>query len=243
VRWWRRTVTLMIGVATALTLAAPGSAGVGPDRAATRTMAAVSQGGQATLAALPADFRQVMGYEPELATLTDGTVRAVNPQGSCSVPGEGRPFDFAVACQAHDFGYDLLRYAQRRHGPLASAARAEIDRTLVRDLRVECSAEAGPATCDATVAVFAAGVGFNSWRQVSGPPVDQSGLVRTAGLVLLVAFGSAGLVSVARRPGARPAARAHPAWSARPAARWARSVTAALPRVSEPPESPAAPAR
>jgi hypothetical protein len=111
------------------------------------------------------------------------------------VPGEGRPFDFAVACQAHDFGYDLLRYAERRGGPLDPAARDAIDELLDHDLRVQCTADSTPASCDATVALFAAGVGFNSWRQVSGPPVDTSGLPRTAGLVLLALAGGGCLVT------------------------------------------------
>lgn len=226
----RRLATLMIGVAAALTFASPGSASAsaaGPDQAAAATVAAIAAGGPATVAALPTDFKQIMGYDPRLATLADGTVRAVNPGGSCSVPGDGRPFDFTVACQAHDFGYDVLRYAERKHAPLAAAARSQIDRLLTHDMRVQCAVDASEAGCDTTAAVFTVGVGFNSWRQVSGPPVDESGLTRTAGLALLVAFGSLAAFSVARRragPGDRRLARVavrgaarRPRWQARPA--------------------------
>ncbi len=173
-RWISRAVMLTLGVAVALTVATPPS----------------SAGTPLNTAAVPAGFVSVMGYEPQTATLADGTVRLINPKGSCSVPGEGRPFDFAVACKAHDFGYDLLRYAARTGTPLPASAREDIDHRLTRDLRVQCSHD---EACDATVAVYQAAVEFNSWRQVFGPPVDKSGLPRTAGLILL---GLVGIVAV-----------------------------------------------
>lgn len=194
--WLRSLLVLGVGIAAALTLATPGNAQTRPDLAATRTIQALTSG---DLGAVPNDFPQVMGYAPRTAHLADGSVRVINPKGSCSVPGEGRPFDFAVPCQAHDFGYDLLRYAERRGAPLDASARAEIDTLLDHDLRVQCRADSTPASCDATVALFAAGVGFNSWRQVSGPPVDTSGLPRTAGLVLLTLAGGGCVVTARRR--------------------------------------------
>jgi hypothetical protein len=165
----------MAGVAAALTVAAP------PSSANTAF----------DLHTAPADFARVMGYTPAVGRLADGTERRINPNGSCSVPGEGRPFDFAVACQAHDFGYDLLRYAQRKGQSLPGEARGELDQQLTQDLHTQCSADSAAATCDATVTVFAAAVGFNSWRQLSGPPVDASGMTRTVGLILLGAVGIA----------------------------------------------------
>ncbi len=177
-----RLAVLAVGVAAALTLAAP------PSSANTSGL---------DLQSAPADFARVMGYTPQVGQLADGTRRMINPTGACSVPGDGRPFDFAVACQAHDFGYDLLRYAQRKDIALPSQARAEIDQRLTADLHTQCRAGSSAATCDATVAVFAAAVGFNSWRQLSGPPVDQSGMTRTVGLGLL---GLVGLGSALRRP-------------------------------------------
>jgi len=175
-RWPSRVAVLMAGVAAALTVAAP------PSSANTVAF---------DLRAAPADFARVMGYTPAVGRLADGTQRMINPTGSCSVPGEGRPFDFAVACQAHDFGYDLLRYAQRKSQPLPAQARIELDQQLTEDLHTQCRAGSAAATCDATVAVFSAAVGFNSWRQLSGPPIDQSGLTRTAGLILLAGMGCA----------------------------------------------------
>src|SRR5262245_23988863 len=97
-RWHHRLAVLVAGVAAALTVANPSSgspAHVDLDHA-------------------PSDFAAVMGYTPVVKQLADGTSRLVNPEGGCSVPGEGKPFDFNVACQAHDYGYDLLRYAEKK---------------------------------------------------------------------------------------------------------------------------------
>ncbi|GIH11473.1 hypothetical protein Rhe02_95400 [Rhizocola hellebori] len=173
-RWPLRLAVLAAGVAAALTVAAP------PSSANATTF---------DLHAAPADFARVMGYTPAVGRLADGTQRMINPTGSCSVPGEGRPFDFAVACQAHDFGYDLLRYAQRKGQTLPGAARSQLDAQLTQDLHTQCHADSSAATCDATVTVFSAAVGFNSWRQLSGPPVDASGMTRTVGLCLLALIG------------------------------------------------------
>lgn len=186
-----RLAVLTAGVSAALTLAAP------PSSANTVAF---------DLGAAPADFARVMGYSPQVGWLADGTQRMINPTGACSVPGDGRPFDFAVACKAHDFGYDLLRYAQRKGQPLPAQARAEIDRRLTDDLHTQCRADTSATTCDATVAVFAAAVGFNSWRQLSGPPIDQSGMTRTVGLSLLALVGlGVGLRKRIRPPSGRRA--------------------------------------
>lgn len=156
---------------------------------------------------VPKDFAKVMRYEPVTATLADGTTRLINPTGGCSVPGEGRPFDFTVACQAHDYGYDLLRYAERTGHPLDAAARTGIDTRFAADLRTQCVATTTGtqlAACTATADVFRAGVGFNSWRQMSGPPVDAGGLPRTAGLMLLGGLVPVGLVTRLLRRRRRP---------------------------------------
>lgn len=188
-RWLPRVAVLTLGIAAALTVAAPSSH-------ASSTVDA---------SAVPSDFAQVMGYTPVLSYLADGTSRLINPDGSCSVPGEGKPFDFSVACKAHDYGYDLLRYAGRKNISLPGTTRDEMDARLASDMHIQCAAESQGATCDATVAIFQAGVAFNSWRQLSGPPIDQSGLTRTAGLVLL---GGLGAVSALRL---RSALRRRPA--------------------------------
>ena len=180
-RWLPRLAVLTLGIAAALTVAVPSSG------------AAV----QLDVSQVPSDFAQVMGYTPVAGQLADGTPRLINPRGSCSVPGEGKPFDFTVACQAHDYGYDLLRYAGKKNIELPGTARAQIDAQLSQDLHAQCSASS--LTCEATIAVFQAGVAFNSWRQLDGPPIDQSGLTRTAGLILLGGLGLSGAALGVRR--------------------------------------------
>ena len=186
-RWMPRVAVITAGAAVALTVATPStSAEVNFPRA---RLAAGDR------SIVPPDFAAVMGYEPVPATLADGSVRLINPRGSCSVPGEGRPFDFTVPCQAHDFGYDLLRHAERTGTPMPLRARRHIDDLLTRDLHTQCRSD---RACDAAVGVFQAAVGFNSWRQVSGPPVNEAGLPRTAGLVLLAGVGWFGLLRTRR---------------------------------------------
>jgi hypothetical protein len=178
-RWLPRLAVLTVGVAAALTLASPSA-----------------NAGALDVQDVPADFARVMGYQPVVAHLADGTGRVINPRGSCSVPGHGRPFDFDVACKAHDYGYDRLRYEEKVGHRIPRSARAKIDHQLTADMRAQCRSDASTKTCDATAAVFTAAVTFNTWRQVSGPPDDDSGIPRTAGLVLL---GGAGVVLLRRR--------------------------------------------
>lgn len=203
-----RAAVLVLGIAAALTVAVPSTNAGPPTGSWSQAVAMVRSldDGRQAIDHLPADFPSVMGYRPELATLADGTVRVINPEGSCSVPGEGQPFDFAVACQAHDFGYDMLRYAARTRSPLPATTREDIDARLSADLHKQCLAAKLPAklpanrvSCDATVEVFRAGVGFNTWRQTYDAPEDRSGLPRTAGVILLIGLGVFGLIPAARR--------------------------------------------
>ncbi|HZM81854.1 MAG TPA: phospholipase A2 [Candidatus Limnocylindrales bacterium] len=199
-----RAAVLVLGIAAALTVAAP-STNAGPSTGTWSEAVATIQSlddGRSALDHVPADFSRVMGYSPQLARLADGSARVINPDGSCSVPGEGHPFDFVVPCQAHDFGYDMLRYAARTHSSLPATAREDIDGRLSSDLHIQCMADRLPTTrasCDATVAVFRAGVGFNTWRQTYDAPDDRSGLPRTAGVVLLGGLGLFGLIPGVRR--------------------------------------------
>jgi phospholipase A2-like protein len=183
-------------VLSCVLIVAPAPAATTNDKAATVAAEELARTGRA---AAPGDFAQVMGYTPVVARLADGRLRSINPDGFCSVPGEGRPFAFATPCQAHDYGYDLLRYAQRRGEPLTENARAAIDARLIADLRSQCddtTTGSDYTACSATADVFAAGVDFNSWRQMYAPPIESSGLPRTGGLVLLVII--AGLVAAHR---------------------------------------------
>ena len=199
-----RVVVLALGIAAALTVAVP-STSAGPSTGAKSGAAATIQhldDGFEALDHVPSDFPTIMGYQPRLARLADGSTRVINPRGSCSVPGEGHPFDFDVPCQAHDFGYDMLRYAARTRSPLPATAREDIDSRLSSDLHIQCMEDRVPssrASCDATVAVFRAGVGFNTWRQTYDAPEDRSGLPRTAGVVLLGGLGVFVLIPPMRR--------------------------------------------
>jgi phospholipase A2-like protein len=173
-------------VLSTVLIVAPAPAATTNDKAATLAVEKLTRTGQADA---PSDFARVMGYTPVVARLADGRLRSINPDGYCSVPGEGKPFAFDTACQAHDYGYDLLRYANRRGEPLAENARAQIDARLLADMQTQCNGTTTGsqfAACTATADVFAAGVQFNSWRQMYAPPIDSSGLPRTSGLILLV---------------------------------------------------------
>jgi Prokaryotic phospholipase A2 len=119
-------------------------------------------------------FRRMMGYTPTVARLAgSGTVRSVKPTGSCSSLLGATPFDFGLACKAHDLGYDLLRFASRSHRPAGPAARQLLDAQFERDLHAQCLAtQHGPArtACDVLAAAYAGGAKLNSWRQRYGAP-------------------------------------------------------------------------
>jgi hypothetical protein len=151
---------------------------------------------------VPADFAAVMGYRPAMATLADGESIAINPRGGCSVPVGDVAVDLQTACQAHDLGYDLLRYARGKGIDVGPDARRTVDARFAKNLAVQCAAR--PAHdrvgCDAAATVFTSAVRFNSWRQLDGPPVAGSGVARTVGLGL-VTLMLGGLAAFAlRRP-------------------------------------------
>ncbi len=174
------------------------SAGVATEEAI--TMITGSQLPSDALSHIPADFSQVMGYTPVVGHLANGTAIAINPNGGCSVIGGGRPFDLAVACKAHDLGYDLLRYAHRQGADLSPRARHLVDDKFGTDLFAQCAAlyTGGKSdACNVMAASFDAAVGFNSWRQDFGAPISNAGQVRTFGILGL---GLILLYFLARRP-------------------------------------------
>lgn len=140
------------------------------------------------LTAFPLDFNRVANRRPVLVTAPDGTTRAVDPNGGCSGPAGDTEWDFGTGCKAHDLGYDLLRYAEQKGRPLGQDARKALDTRLARDMHAQCDANPrGHATrCHATAQLYAAGLGFNSWRQRWGPPGHEP--------VLAWGFGSAVVV-------------------------------------------------
>ncbi|NDK91351.1 hypothetical protein GYA93_17450 [Gordonia desulfuricans] len=114
----------------------------------------------ATLDALPADFVAVMGYLPVTA---DGY--PTDPGGDCSSPVP-MPDRFEPLCRTHDFGYDLLRYAERTGHPLGGWARLAIDAMLVARMHAECDG----LFCAMAAESARIGLGVNTWRQYDGPP-------------------------------------------------------------------------
>lgn len=138
--------------------------------------------------AVPHDFATVMGYRP---TVVDGML--VNPDGACSSPVP-LPAEFDTACKAHDFGYDLLRYAHVGGGDLGPWARSGIDAQLDRRLHDACDERTRDrAQCFVMADTAATAVGWNSRRQGYGAPVDEPWIRYTLG----GAFGVAGVLLTA----------------------------------------------
>lgn len=150
------------------------------------------------LTTVPSDFARVMGYEP---VLSGG--RLVRPDGSCSSPFGPTDYGFGDSCRAHDLGYDLLRYAERKGQPLGGWARQAVDHEFDRSLHGRCSADRATATCAAAASVYADAVRLNSVRQGFGVPVAE-GPARTLlglGVGLVVAVLLAGGKGPLPRPG------------------------------------------
>jgi hypothetical protein len=119
-------------------------------------------------------FREVMGYTPtEVRLAGSAMVRSIKPTGSCSSLLGSTPFDFSLACKAHDLGYDLLRFASRSRTPAGPAARQLLDAQFERDLHAQCLATqhgAARTVCGIVAAAYAGGAKLNSWRQRYGAP-------------------------------------------------------------------------
>ncbi|WP_155980738.1 hypothetical protein [Nocardia sp. CNY236] len=119
---------------------------------------------------VPPDFPRLYGYHPRMV---DGLL--VNPQGDCSTP-VSLPVEFDVACKAHDLGYDLLRYADRRGEPLGPWARQALDASLAQRMHRACAAREqslARTRCAAMASIAELAVDLNSRRQNYGAPVDE----------------------------------------------------------------------
>ena len=161
----------------ALALAAPAALYFGYSAAippATPTVAAP--------AAPPAGFTDRFGYRP---VVEDG--RPVNPAGSCSSPVP-LPHRFESACRAHDYGYDLLRYAEATGTAVPSGTRARLDAALVDDMHRRCT----NPLCHAAAEASRLGLAVNTWRQRGAAPVGENGLEIAASLVTRTAETLAG---------------------------------------------------
>lgn len=209
----RSATTLLVGVIAATTLAvadAPGPSS--PDARAQRAVTALLSG-SATAAgeATPEDFAATLGYTP----VRHGD-SMTNPTGSCSSPVP-LPDSFDEACRQHDYGYDLLRYADARGGALPATARAQLDDQLEDEALRSCEggAPGEHARCSRWAHIAGAFVRGNSWRQQNSVPVPEDAVSMATGgaaLLALLSGGSllAGLLrpgSTVRRPGGLPRTR------------------------------------
>ncbi|MEV3960862.1 hypothetical protein AB0M34_08175 [Nocardia sp. NPDC050193] len=189
----RRAATAAAGLAAAVSLlSAPAADAAGPAPAPAAASAVRALTTPGAVAAIPADFRAVAGYAP---ARVDGML--VAPHGSCSSP-VALPTEFATACQAHDLGYDLLRYADRTGAPLGPWARQELDRALAERMHTACAQRPellSRARCAVMAEAAEIAVDLNSMRQDYGVPVVEdfplagtvtAWLPRICGLLLLV---------------------------------------------------------
>ncbi|MFI5779275.1 phospholipase A2 [Nocardia sp. NPDC051570] len=160
-------------------------------------------------AVVPADFAASAGYRP---TVSRGLL--VDPAGACSSPIP-LPAEFDTACQAHDLGYDLLRYAKQHGQPLGSWARQSIDASFEQQMHSVCAVRADGFSrmeCDTMATVASTAVDLNSRRQNYATPMPEylfgtqlSGkalgwqLLRVFAPAVLVLLALAALVVIRRR--------------------------------------------
>ncbi|QRN98509.1 hypothetical protein JRI60_05510 [Archangium violaceum] len=121
----------------------------------------------------PADFAKVMGYTPNTVQTRHGT-RMQDPFGSASAPGKiGPDKEFDPAAKTHDYGYDLLRYYERKGTPLGPEARKAADALFREDLFHYANDQKGLADrwkYRSWAQIYATAVELNSLRQGYGPP-------------------------------------------------------------------------
>lgn len=126
---------------------------------------------------LPADFTAVSGVKPSVMIARDGTARGVHTDGGCSAPwgDDNTKWDYAVPCKAHDLGYDILRYAERKGHPLGQEARSALDDRLSADMHNACVLNPmdSRGTCEVVASLYTAGLVLNSWHQRWGPPIGD----------------------------------------------------------------------
>ncbi|MFT3661649.1 MAG: hypothetical protein QM809_09660 [Gordonia sp. (in: high G+C Gram-positive bacteria)] len=166
----RLAATVLLLAAAAAVLLTGYASAVSPPAGPDRTAAAAAL-------PVPADFEDRLGYRP---VVEDG--RRVNPSGSCSSPIP-LPSSFEPACRAHDYGYDLLRYAAATGTTPPPGTRAELDSALVTDMHRRCA----DPLCHLAAEAARAGLAVNTWRQRGGAPEPESGLQIASSLVSRIA--------------------------------------------------------
>lgn len=153
--------------------------------------------GRDPIADLPADFTTVSGREPVHMRAPDGTMRAVHPGGGCSSPWGATRWDYSVGCKAHDLGYDLLRYAERKGQPLSPDLRERLDDRLSQDMHAQCRYNplGSAGACELVADIYTVGLVVNSWHQRWGPPRNEPVGPWSIAMVVIM------LLIVARAPG------------------------------------------
>ncbi|WP_137724313.1 hypothetical protein [Prescottella subtropica] len=194
-RTW--TGVLVAGTAVAvLTLSAPHADAGTPargDAAVASAVAALTTDEAPDISVVPAGFVDRFGYRPRVV---DGMV--VNPHGACSSPVP-LPAEFDTACKAHDYGYDLLRYAHAAGADLGPWARTALDEQLDRRMHAACDARGiGRASCFVMANSAAAAVSINSQRQGYGAPIDEP-WIRYGLVAALTALGGWAVAVTVRR--------------------------------------------
>ena len=120
--------------------------------------------------ALPKDFAEGAGYEPVVENRL-----LVDPLGDCSSPIQ-LPAEFKTACRAHDLGYDVLRYAERRHAPLGPWGRQAIDAVFQERIHAACQVRSDTMSetgCEVMATIATTGVDLNSRRQNYATPEPE----------------------------------------------------------------------
>lgn len=141
---------------------------------------------------VPPGFTESMGYAPDSLG---------RPDGSCSTPGGDGYSGFTRACRTHDFGYDLLRYAEEIGEPVGPWARLAIDHRFHRDMIAGCD----DPVCRGMAHIYGFAVGLNSVRQGFTPPsIEPTGPWVLVGVVTVAVAGTPLIVD---RPEPRPVSR------------------------------------
>jgi hypothetical protein len=139
--------------------------------------------GVAQVNQVPTDFVGDMGYTPATAS---GTL--LHPFGGCSSPGEVGPDRFSEACQIHDLGYDVLRYAEIEGERFSAKTRFKIDWAFYGDMLKTCET----ATCSLTATAYFSVVSANSVRQGYKTPHAEPTTPWMALAVAIFGLGAAG---------------------------------------------------
>lgn len=142
----------------------------GRENRAARTAVADLVGAHPWDVRLPADFDAGAGYRPVVENHL-----LVDPLGTCSSPIQ-LPAEFKSACRAHDLGYDVLRYAERRHQPLGAWGRQAIDAEFQRRIHAACDSRSDSVSetgCEVMATVATTGVDLNSRRQNYATPEPE----------------------------------------------------------------------